>query len=154
MFLVAFKSNGKDGGISVGIKTSITHYIYYISHKVAIEQRVLLLARTKHKVFYLWDIEYRTPCGLIAILPLIGNIPLYAQYIFHYLSLELLALRLLDCLVRNGSRLWLVAIVIVDDGGGIGIVVLHSAYMYLLKRVARTRVTFDIDVNIAFFFRL
>ena len=41
---------------------------------------------------------------------------------------------------------------VVDDGGGIGVVVLHVAYLDFLERVACARIAFYLDVHNCFLF--
>ena len=134
MVFVAFKTLGKGGGVVGGEYSIFTHYIYYVGNEVAVEGGVLLLAWLIYYGFYLWQREDVAPYTLIAVVPVVCYMTLYSHHIFHYLSLALFTLCLLHCLIWSGSRLWLVTIIMVDDGGGVGVVVLHSAYMYLPER--------------------
>ena len=74
------------------------------------------------------------------------------SYIIHNLCLALFLLCISHGFVAWRYRFLLVTIIIIDDGRGIWIVVLHRTYVYLLKGIACSRIACYVDVHIAFFY--
>ena len=91
------------------------------------------------------------PEGLVAVLPVLSNILFEVAYIVEYLGLSLKDVELLLGFIGCWSGLLAVAIVVIDNCGGVGVVVLHIAYLDFLERVASTGIAFYFDIHNAFF---
>ena len=61
------------------------------------------------------------PKGLVAVLPVLGDIRLEVAYIVEYLGLSLKDVELLLGFISSWSGLLAVAIVVVDDGVALGL---------------------------------
>ena len=115
----------------------IIHYIYNVRHEIAVEGRVLLLARLVDLGGHLGQGEYRPPRAFVAILPRGGDKGLEAADIGQYPLLALDEVRFLLRFAWGCPHGLSVTMVVVDDGvgdgGGLGREGLHLVDMVLAE---------------------
>ena len=155
---VGFESVCERGGIiNPLIEIEAVKTVDDIGDEIAVEVGVLLLAGVVNLLFHHGETEDPVPELHVAVAFVLHHVRSEATDVMHDLGPDGLSadhVLLHHGLDGLGRALLLERLrhafahaVVVDDRGGIGVVVLHGSYVHLLKGVSGSGVSFDFDIH-------
>ena len=158
MVFVGFKGESERSGIiNLRIEIEAVEIVDNVGYEIAIEVGVLLFAWVINFLFHHRETENLVPKLHVAVAFVFQNVRSKATYVVHDLGADGRGVNhvllhhgfdgLWRTLLLKRLRLILMQTIVVNDSRGIGIVVLHSPNVHLLKGVSCSRVAFDFDVH-------